>query len=103
MSAELTITQTAPGARRTLRRRSGTSYFTTIGREWRVELDGHLLGFVRYEMVEHERRTEGRRYVDDRWESPGWTYTVGGGFGRLHAATKADAIRCLERYAEVQS
>lgn len=67
-----------------------------IDREWRVEDDGQLLGYIRYGMVTHERRSGQRTYVDARWESPGWKYQYPGG---LHWFTETAKKHCLEKLA----
>lgn len=48
-----------------------------VGRVFRVEMGGEVIGRVSYEMITRERRTPGRTYVNARWESPGWVYRPG--------------------------
>ena len=41
---------------------------------WDVVLDGEVIGRVRKAMITRERRSPGKRYVNARWQSPGWRY-----------------------------
>jgi hypothetical protein len=53
-------------------------------------------------MVTRERRTPGRRYVDARWESPGWLYTSGAtryASRSYDASSRKDGIERLIREA----
>lgn len=43
-----------------------------IGQVYAVMLDETLLGYVHRRMVTRETRSKGKRYVNSRWESPGW-------------------------------
>lgn len=43
-----------------------------VGQVYEVTHDGERLGFAHYRMLTRERRTPGRRYVNARWQSPGW-------------------------------
>lgn len=73
----------------------------TIGKVWDVLLDDEVIGQIEYRMFTRENRTPGRMYVNSRWESPGWGYSTGSGFGRqFEASSKKDA---LERIVKARS
>lgn len=48
-----------------------------IDRVWHVMLGMEIIGTVRYEMVTHEQRTPGRRYVNKRWQVPAYRWSMG--------------------------
>jgi hypothetical protein len=63
---------------------------------YRVEVDGVVIGYVYRQQFTRERRTPGRRYVNRRWQSPGWTFTVREGeFGRWEVSNRAEGVRRL--------
>ena len=99
MEPVVEIVEVKPGRKVSRRSRTGRVTTVMIDRMWRVDVDGEPVGFVYYEMVTHERRTDGRRYVNDRWDSPGWTHTSMDSTSRFHAATKKEAIATLVRWA----
>lgn len=70
----------------------------TVDREWTVTLDGVVIGRITYSMITRERKTPGRRYVNSRWESPGWRAYLPSagayGYGR-ESYSRADAVRHL--------
>jgi hypothetical protein len=72
-----------------------------IGRVFRVELDGNVIGRVHYDMLTRERRTPGKRYVNARWQSPGWTYVSGAAkFGRkFECYSKREGVERIIRDA----
>jgi hypothetical protein len=78
-------------------RNSGRQRTVRIDRQWEVTLDGEVLGYIRYDMLTRETRTAGKRYVNSRWQSPGWTYSsdrLGRGFEAV-PSTKAQCLRIL--------
>lgn len=100
MEPVVEIVEVKPGRKVSRRSRTGRVSTVMIDRMWRVDVDGKPVGFVYYEMVTHERRTEGRRYVNDRWDSPGWTHRTEEFSGpKFHAATKTEAVATLVRWA----
>lgn len=64
---------------------------------YRVMLDGQEIGRVRRAMLTRERRTPGRRYVDARWQSPGWLYEESGRARGWECASRRDGIEQLLR------
>jgi len=77
--------------------RSSNRRTVTVDREWRVERDGEVIGYIRYGMVTHERRTGQRTYVDARWESPGWQYRYPDGYHWFTETAKKYCVEKLER------
>jgi hypothetical protein len=68
------IVQTREGRREEYRpRRSSKRRTVVTGREWEVRIGGELAGTIRYGMRTRETGPATRRYVSDRWYSPGWT------------------------------
>ena len=63
---------------------------------YRVLLDGEMIGTVSRSMITHERRSKGARYVNARWQSPGWRWSENGAFG-LECQTRRDGIKRLLR------
>lgn len=58
-----------------------------------IMLDGVLVGRVMRVMMTREQRTPGKRYVNRRWQSPGWTFTLGSSFsGGWEQSTRGEAI-----------
>lgn len=68
-----------------------------IDREWEVSIDGEVIGYVVYRMLTREQRTPGRRYVNRRWQSPGWEYRENSYWRGFEAYSKKDAIERLVR------
>jgi hypothetical protein len=98
IAARATLIKTAEGRAVTVGRRAATKRVVTVGREWRVEVDGVHVGDISYDMVTRERRTPGRTYVNARWESPGWRHRDPGDFARwFEGHGKADCIERLVR------
>lgn len=62
-----------------------------------VTVDGEFVGRVFRREFTRETRTRGKRYVNRRWSSMGWTYVVGErfGIGTFEADTRRDAVRML--------
>ncbi|HEX8321603.1 hypothetical protein [Longimicrobium sp.] len=58
---------------------------------YQVRLDGETIGTVERALLTRERRTPGRRYVNSRWESPGWRY----------ARTGSRSLECTSRRSGV--
>jgi hypothetical protein len=66
-----------------------------IDRIWEVTIDGEVIGYVHYRLLTREQRTPGKRYVNSRWQSPGWTRSATK-YGRsIEAYSKKDAIERL--------
>jgi len=89
------VTLTNPGHPREVKGKYSAKRTVMIDREWTVEVDGVLVGHIRYHMVTHERRSKGKMYVDSRWQSPGWGWREVGGRYWFHPHSKKDAIRSL--------
>lgn len=75
-----------------------------VNRLWVVKKDGKVIGAIRYVMITREQRTPGRRYVNSRWESPGfesWSCDEAprsiydGPIYRREAFSKSDAIESI--------
>lgn len=76
MSAEPVATLTEPGEPYEHRGRY-SKRTVQINRRWIVQADGETIGFIRYTLITHERRTPGKMYVNSRWQSPGWQWLPG--------------------------
>lgn len=71
-----------------------------VDRLWVVKKDGKIVGAIAYRMMTREQRTPGRRYVNSRWQSPGfesWNTTemptlYSGPSYKREAFSKSDAI-----------
>jgi uncharacterized protein YqjF (DUF2071 family) len=99
------IIQTSAGTKREIKSRYGEKRNVTINREYRVEDGaGNFLGKIRYVMVTHERRTPGKRYVNARWQSPGWQFQTASGRGVYwrDSDTKKWALEMIESDARRQ-
>lgn len=70
-----------------------------VGQTFEVSWGGKVIGSVERRMVTRERKTPGRRYVDARWESPGWVRRRGTGGRALECYTKTEGIEALLRAA----
>lgn len=74
-----------------------------------VLLDGEKIGQVRRAMITHERQTRGNRYVNARWQSPGWRYQVATSptsweaFSRTQGIERILAWRTEVNYAEAKN
>lgn len=68
-----------------------------IGQTFEVTLDGKVLGRVSRHLVTRERRTPGRRYVNARWQSPGWVNQIGTEGHWFECRTKREGIEGLFR------
>lgn len=71
-----------------------------IGQAYEVRLnneDGQALGVVERRMLTRERKVTGRRYVEARWESPGWVVRPAGNYwGRARECfTKKEGVATL--------
>ena len=64
---------------------------------YEVRLDGTPIGGVARQMITRERRTPGRRYVNARWQSPGWTYSKRSGryAGGFQCSGRRDGVERL--------
>lgn len=91
---EVVVTQTKEGEMIPHRGRD-----VRIGQAFEVSWDDQVIGTVERRMVTRERRTSGRRYVDARWESPGWVRRRSAGGRALECYTKRDGIEALLRAA----
>lgn len=62
-----------------------------------VVLNGQVVGRVSKTMITRERRTPGNRYVNARWQSPGWRYNrLGSRFSRgWECGSRKDGIERL--------
>lgn len=69
----------------------------TIDREWEVRTDeGDVMGTLIYRMMTRERKTQGKMYVDARWQSPGWSVRFGSNFGRsIEVYSKSHGIEYI--------
>ena len=72
----------------------------TIDRKWDVFLGDELIGRIEHRMFTRETRSKGKRYVNSRWQSPGWAYIVPGSWRGIEAYTRKDAIRSLVDHHE---
>lgn len=75
---------------------------TRIGQAFEVSWNGSVIGTVERRMLTRERKTPGRRYVNARWESPGWVrhHGTSSWSGRgLECSTKREGIESLLRDA----
>lgn len=70
-----------------------------IGQVFEVSWAGEVIGTVERRMVTRERKTPGKRYVDARWESPGWVRRRSAGDRSLECYTKSAGIEDLLRAA----
>lgn len=70
-----------------------------------VRLDGVTIGSVARQMVNRERKTRGRTYVNLRWRAPAWTYgTETGKHGRREECLgRRDGIERLLRQVRAVS
>lgn len=73
----------------------GTSRRITIDRMWEVTIDGEVIGYIHYRLLTREQRTLGKRYVNSRWQSPGWTRSATKHGRDLEVYSKKDAIERL--------
>lgn len=65
---------------------------------YRLLVDGEVVGTVERAMLTRERRTPGRRYVNARWQSPGWRYRRGIGWARgFECSSRRDGVEQLLR------
>jgi len=65
---------------------------------YEVLLDGEVIGEVEREMMTRETRTAGRRYVNSRWRSPGWTYRgANGRWSGLECYSRRGGVERLPR------
>lgn len=64
-----------------------------------TDAEGNLIGRVSLDMATFEQRTPGRMYVNSRWQSPRWFYSVGDRFSRsrIFYGTRKEAITALLR------
>lgn len=70
------VVQTDPGRAHTYTgKRSLAKRTVQIDRVWEVRFNGEAIGIIVYEMVTHEQRTPGRRYVNSRWQVPAYRYS----------------------------
>lgn len=79
--------------------RGGQRKTVRIDRRYSVTLDGQVIGYVEYRMATRETKSEGRRYVNSRWSSPGW-YACRTEFGRGYESpdyTRQGAVSYLIR------
>lgn len=94
---EVTVTQVRDGE---IVVRNGRN--TRLGQAFEVSWNGNVIGAVERRMLTRERKTPGRRYVNARWESPGWVRQCGtsphSGRG-LECSTKREGIESLLRDA----
>lgn len=89
----VTITQTKAGEAVEYRgQRSRTKRTIQVNREWAVDVNGEFVGTVRYGLLNRERKSPGKRYVNARRDSPGWTYIYPGQFRGVEAYSKTEAI-----------
>ena len=72
----------------------------TVGRMWEVSLGGEVIGYIHYRLLTREQRTPGKRYVNSRWRSPGWTTSDTMHGRNVEAYSKKDAIERLVRQHE---
>lgn len=66
--------------------------------KFEVLLDGLPIGIVERVMLTRERRTPGRRYVNARWQSPGWRYRPGAtpyGWGGREVPSRREGVERL--------
>lgn len=80
--------------------RGGGKREVRIGQAFEVRADdeqGQVLGVVERRMLTRERKIPGRRYVEARWESPGWvTYGPNSlGSKAMECFTKREGISAL--------
>lgn len=70
---------------------------TRVGRVWDVFMGGKRIGAIERRMFTRERRVEGRRYVEARWQSPGWgvPHSEPGGLWRREFYTKKEAVQAI--------
>lgn len=74
-------------------------------RQYRVETqDGQVLGRVFESMACFETRSKGKRYVNSRWYSPRWYYSLSGDYSsresRIFDETRAGALDALVGHLE---
>lgn len=90
---EVTVTQVKEGKIMTRKGRN-----SRVGQAFEVSWSGRVIGTVERRMLTRERKTAGRRYVNARWQSPGWVRLHG--LGRaLECLTKNEGIERLLRDA----
>lgn len=72
-----------------------------VGQTFQVSWNGTVLGFVERRMVTRERKSPGNRYVNARWQSPGWVRVYGEyRHGRsLECSSKRQGVEMLLREA----
>lgn len=81
-------------------RRRGNARTVTIDRVYEVTLDGAVFGYVGYAMRTREHRTPGRRYVNSRWQSPGWAYGPSKSWQSIGADSLKNGVERLVRDQE---
>lgn len=93
------LTLVDEGHEKTYRTARGAKNTVQIDRVWRVLKDGEIIGTIVYEMITRETRSKGRMYVNRRWESPGYRWTLGTKrYGwRSEAYSRSDAIEKIIR------
>lgn len=88
----VTIVQTKEGTPRevgSIRSRR----LVVINRVWDVIFGGEVIGHIEYRMFTRERRTPGKRYVNARWEVPGWEVrAVGQNYSRQEESSRKRAV-----------
>ncbi len=89
------LVQTKLGREIEHRGKRGNKRTITVNREWDVYLDDVKIGSIVYRLMTREQRTPGRRYVNSRWESPGWEAITVGSWRGLERSSKKDAIEYL--------
>lgn len=94
------IRQIEEGTRIEIKNRYGDARNVTIDRVWEVILLGEVIGHIRYAMITRERRTPGRRYVNARWQSPGWEYKTPEYHRWWEGYTKRESIERVVRENE---
>lgn len=109
----LAVVQTDQGHTVQFRGKRGATREVVIDRRWAVyyaEPDPEFtenayvasadtIGMIEYRMATRETRTEGRRYVSERWQSPAWfLYFPYSGRGWEQPTKKAALERIVEDY-----
>lgn len=95
--SNIEITQIREGIPYWTKSKYGVRKKVMIERYWTVSRDGVMLGGIRYALITRERRSPGRRYVNARWNSPGWEWCQDGHHYWGEESTKKRCIEVLTR------
>ncbi|MFC4244330.1 hypothetical protein ACFOYW_13200 [Gryllotalpicola reticulitermitis] len=93
--AEPVLVQIEDGSELEIRNRYGERRTVRVGREWELRVGDEVVGHISYAMLTRERRSPGKRYVNARWQSPGWRYRESGDHHWLERPSRKECVESL--------